>query len=127
MYIGEFLSSYESLWWLINYCFYRLLVRRAHCVGDHFKPFLAATQDHSDTVWNTLQQRSYYVYKYRKTEVLLGTIALEVLACAVYYLYLLWFNFILGSNFFLLFQLIIMLLSHISILKNKRMENLNQG
>ena len=40
----------------------------------------------------------------------------------------LWFNFILGSNFlFFCFKLIIMLLSYITIPKNKRKENLNQG
>ena len=41
---------------------------------------------------------------------------------------MLWFNFILGSNFlFFCFKLIIMLLSYITIPKNKRKENLNQG
>ena len=42
--------------------------------------------------------------------------------------YMLLFNFILGSNFlFFCFNLIIMLLSYITIPKNKRKENLNQG
>ena len=41
---------------------------------------------------------------------------------------MLWFNFILGSNFlFFCFKLIIMLLSYIIIPKSKRKENLNQG
>ena len=41
---------------------------------------------------------------------------------------MLWFNFILGSNFlFFCFNLIIMLLSYITTPKNKRKENLNQG
>ena len=40
----------------------------------------------------------------------------------------LWFNFILGSNFlFFCFKLIIMLLSYITMPKNKRKENFNQG
>ena len=44
------------------------------------------------------------------------------------HVYMLWFNFILGSNFlFFCFKLIIMLLSYITIPKNKRKENLNQG
>ena len=41
---------------------------------------------------------------------------------------MLWFNFILGSNFLFFYsKLIIMLLSYITIPKNKRKENLNQG
>ena len=43
-------------------------------------------------------------------------------------LYVLWFNFMRSSNFlFFRFKLIIMLLSYITIPKNKRKENLNQG
>ena len=43
------------------------------------------------------------------------------------WLYMLWFNFILGSNFLLFcFKLIVILLSYITIPKNKRKENLNQ-
>ena len=43
-------------------------------------------------------------------------------------MHMLWFNFIPGSNFlFFCFKLIIMLLSYITIPKNKRKENLNQG